>query len=184
MAFKTKLFINGAWVDPIKGGSFTLYNPATGEVLTSCANATAEDVDIAVKAAKASLYSSNWGYSSTGSKRALVLRNLGSIISSRKNELARLDSLDMGKPLREALADMNDAIDACEHFAQLAEEQDKNQFEQINNNTTDFVTRIVHEPVGVVGAITPWNYPFLMGIWKVVPAIAAGNFIKVVFKLF
>jgi len=95
-----------------------------------------------LRQAKAKLVdSSKWGYSSTGSQRALVWRNLGTIISSRKNELARLDSLDMGKPLREALADMNDAIDACEHFAQLAEEQDKQQFEQINNNTTDFVTR-------------------------------------------
>ena len=80
----------------------------------------------------------------------------------------------MGKPLREALADVGDAEAACAHFADLAEKQDLEQFEKIDNGTTDFNTNIVYEPIGVVGAITPWNYPFLMGIWKVVPAIAAG----------
>lgn len=84
------------------------------------------------------------------------------------------DSLDQGKPLREALADMGDSVIACEHFAHLAEEQDKHQNEIIDNGTTDFVTTIVLEPIGVIGGITPWNYPFLMGIWKVVASIAAG----------
>lgn len=70
---------------------------------------------------------------------------------------------------------LGDAISACEHFANLAEEQDKKQNEVIENGTNgDFVTTIILEPIGVIGGITPWNYPFLMGIWKVVPAIAAG----------
>jgi len=171
---KTQLFINGEFVDPIRGGSFPVFNPATGEIIVNCSNATTEDVDKAVNAAKACLNGPTWGYSSTGAQRAIVLRKLSTIIASRKDELARLDSLDMGKPLREALADINDAIDACTHFATLAEEQDATQFEEINNNTTDFKTNILHEPIGVIGAITPWNYPFLMGIWKVIPAIAAG----------
>jgi acyl-CoA reductase-like NAD-dependent aldehyde dehydrogenase len=81
------------------------------------------------------------------------------VISRRKDELARLDSLDMGKPLREAQADMNDAIAACEHFAQLAEKRDAEQDEVIDNGTNgDFITTIVKEPIGVVAAITPWNY--------------------------
>ena len=102
-------------------------------------------------------------------QRATVLRKLGEIITSRKDEIALLDSLDMGKPLREALADVSDAEAACAHFAELAEHQDKMQFEKVDNGTTDFTTTIVYEPVGVVAAITPWNYPFLMGIWKVTP---------------
>lgn len=66
------------------------------------------------------------------------------------------------------IADLGDAISACEHFATLAEEQDKQQYEVIENGTNgDFQTTIMYEPIGVVGAITPWNYPFLMGIWKV-----------------
>ena len=83
--------------------------------------------------------------------------------------------LDHGKPLREANSDVDDAIEACGYFATLAEKQDTQQNEVIENGTNgDFTTTIVYEPIGVIGAITPWNYPFLMGIWKVIPAIAAG----------
>lgn len=97
------------------------------------------------------------------------------IFTRRKDELATLDSLDMGKPLREALADLGDAITACGYFAELAEQQDKHQNEVIENGTGgDFLTTIAYEPIGVVAAITPWNYPLLMGIWKVIPALAAG----------
>jgi betaine-aldehyde dehydrogenase len=92
------------------------------------------------------------------------------------------------------IADLSDAITACDHFATLAEEQDKKQNEVIENGTNgDFITNIQYDPIGVVGAITPWNYPFLMGIWKVIPAIAAGctivlkvispHFIKIILDL-
>ncbi len=173
--YKTQLFINGKFVDPVKGGKFTNFNPATGAPICEVSNSTSEDIDIAVKAARACLEGPSWGYKSTGKQRAIVLRKLGEIITNRKDELARLDSLDQGKPLREALADMGDAITACDHFANLAEEQDTKQNEVIENGTNgDFTTTIILEPIGVIGAITPWNYPLLMGIWKVVPAIAAG----------
>jgi betaine-aldehyde dehydrogenase len=139
------------------------------------ANATAEDVDIAVAAAKRALYSANWGYNSTAAQRATILRNLGDIITAKKDDLARLDSLDHGKPLREANADMGDAIAACSHFAHLVEEEERNQGTLVDNGTNgDFITRIFHEPIGVVAMITPWNYPFLMGMWKVVAGIASG----------
>lgn len=175
MSFKTQLYINGQFVDPVKKGTFPTYNPATNQIITHVANATSEDVDIAVAAARACLNSDNWGYKSTGAQRAIVLRKLGDIIESRKDELAKLDSLDQGKPLREAQADMGDAIAAAAYFAKLAEELDGKQYEDIDNGTNgDFTTKILYEPIGVVGAITPWNYPFLMGIWKVIPAIAAG----------
>ena len=132
------------------------------------ANGTAEDIDVAVKAARACLNSPNWGYASTGDQRAVILRRLGAIITSRKDELVRLDSLDQGKPIREAEADVNDVITACEHFAFLAEERDKKQYEVVENGSGgDFVTQIVLEPIGIIGGITPWNYPLLMGVWKV-----------------
>jgi betaine-aldehyde dehydrogenase len=171
---KTKLFIDGKWVDPVRGGKFPNYQPTTGALLCEVADGTSEDIDIAVASAKACLYGPNWGYASTRAQRAAVLRRLGEIITERKTELARLDSLDQGKPLREALADMGDAVAACGHFADLAEDLDRKDGAQVNNGTEDFVTRIFHEPIGVVGMITPWNYPFLMGIWKVVAGIAAG----------
>lgn len=100
---------------------FDTLNPANGKLIAKVAACTREDIDAAVKAAKACLHGPNWGYKSTGAQRAIILRNLGKIITDRKDELARLDSLDHGKPLREALADMGDAIAACEHFAMLAE---------------------------------------------------------------
>ena len=84
---------------------------------------------------------------------------LGEVIASRKDELARLDSLSMGKPLRETQFDVNNVVTMCEHFAALAEERDKEQNEVIENGTNgDFITTIVKEPIGVVAAITPWNY--------------------------
>jgi betaine-aldehyde dehydrogenase len=175
MSHETRPFINGKYVSSAQGKKFSVFNPASGEEIASVDACTAEDIDIAVKAAKAALYSEGWGYKSTGAQRAVILRKLGGIIEARKDELAMLDSLDHGKPLREALADIGDAITACSHFADLAEKQDRDQNEVIENGTGgDFVTTISLEPIGVVGAITPWNYPFLMGIWKVIPAIAAG----------
>ena len=107
----------------------------TGVVIAEVANGTAEDIDIAVKAARICLESSHWGYASTGKQRAAILRNLGKIVTMRKDELIRLDSLDQGKPIRESEADMNDVLSACEHFAFLAEEQDKRQNEIIENGT-------------------------------------------------
>ena len=174
MDYKDYLYIDGKWVKPIKQESFELFKPVTGELLCNVAAATSEDVDLAVAAAKRCLYSSSWGYASTGAQRANILRALGSIISARKDELATLDSLDQGKPFREALADIGDAEAACAHFAGLADDQDAKQDEVIDNGTTDFITKIRLEPIGVIGAVTPWNYPFLMGVWKVIPAIAAG----------
>ena len=98
-----KIYINGAYCDPVKGGKFTVYNPATDEPICEAANGTAEDIELAVSAAKACLNGKNWGYNSTGAQRAVILRKLGELISARKDELARLDSTDQGKPLRESL---------------------------------------------------------------------------------
>ena len=209
-SFKNQLYINGKWVDPVDGGTFDTINPANGCVITKVANSTKVDVDLAVQAAKTCLNGPTWGYSSTGQQRAVVLRRLGVLVTARKDELARLDSLDQGKPLRESEADLNDTITACEHFAMLAETHDTH-VETIDNGTGgDFTTIVVHEPIGVVAGkntfpllqiyylqssilliittlylithmfryvtlgITPWNYPLLMGVWKVLPALAAG----------
>ncbi len=88
--FKTQLYINGEWRDPVKGGKFTTFNPATGEPITEVANATAEDVDLAVSSARACLNSANWGYQSTGAQRAVILRKLGEIITEKKDALVNL----------------------------------------------------------------------------------------------
>ena len=169
------LYIGGKFVAPALGGTFENMRPTTGALLCNVAHATKEDIDLAVTAARACLEGDTWGYKSTGAQRAVILRRLAEIFTERKEDIATIDSVDHGKPIREARADVDDAIDACGHFADLAEKQDKDQDEVVHGGPADdFTARIRHEPIGVVGAITPWNYPFLMGIWKVVPAIAAG----------
>jgi betaine-aldehyde dehydrogenase len=168
------LWIDGQFQKPMNGTTFETARPATGELLTEVANATKEDVDIAVKAAKRCLYSDGWGYKSTGKQRADILRKFATIMESRKTEIAMLDVIDEGKPYREAVADVGDAISCANHLADLAEKQDTHQDEILDVGSTDFVCKLRFEPIGVVAAITPWNYPFLMAIWKVIPAIAAG----------
>lgn len=154
---RTQLYINGRWTLPIRGETFENRNPANNSLICLNASATAEDVDAAVLAARACLNSPHWGYASTGAQRAVVLRKLGKIIEARKEDLATLDSLDMGKAFRESEADVNDAVAMCSHFADLAEKQDGHQGEVIDNGTGgDMKTTISLEPVGVIGAITPW----------------------------
>jgi len=171
-AFRTQLWINGAYVNAKSGDTFVTVNPASNSPICSVQAAGADDINDAVAAAAACLNSPNWGYASTGPQRATILRKLGEVFTAKKSEIAELDSLDQGKPLREANADMDDAISACAYFANLAEKRE----EEIVDNGTEgvFQTRIVHEPIGVIGAITPWNYPVLMALWKVIPAIACG----------
>lgn len=169
-----QLHINGKYVDSVKGETFATINPATGGLIAHVANGTSEDIDIAVAAARSCLDGHYWGYASTGKQRAIVLRRLGEIIQSRQEELARLESLDQGKPLRESRADLKNVIAACDHFADLAEEIDSKN-EIVDNGTGGtFLTKVLLEPLGVIGAITPWNFPLVMGIWKVLPALASG----------
>jgi|EP00945_MAST-04E_sp_MAST-4E-sp1_P002857 betaine-aldehyde dehydrogenase len=169
-------YIDGKWVEPSKKDfeTFEKKIPTTGETVAKVAQASKEDVDLAVAAARKCLNSDGWGYKSTGAQRAAILRKLGKILKDRSNQLAKVDCYDNGKPMREALADMGDAVSQCEHFADLAEKQDKEQDESIDVGDADFKVVIRQEPIGVVGCITPWNFPFLMAAWKVIPAIAAG----------
>lgn len=173
-SYETRLFIDGEFVEAKNGGTFENLNPATAEKICDVSAADASDIDLAVKAARRCLYSDDWGYKSTGAQRAVVLRRLAEIVKERTPELMHLEMLDHGKPKREAEADFDDVCTMCEYYATLAEKQDKDQDEQIDVGTEDFKTTIRHEPIGVVGAITPWNYPILMACWKVIPAISAG----------
>ena len=174
MEHKTQLFIDGQFVDAEGGATFDNLKPATGEKICEVSSAQAKDIDTAVASARACLEGEEWGYKSTGVQRAVILRKLGEIFTENKDKLIVIESLDHGKPKREADADVGDAISACEHFAKLAEKQDLEQDESIENGDDDMVTHIRYEPIGVIGAITPWNFPLLMAVWKVVPSIAAG----------
>jgi acyl-CoA reductase-like NAD-dependent aldehyde dehydrogenase len=165
-----KLFINGEFVESVSGKTFETVNPATGEVLAVVSEAQKEDVDRAVQAARKAFDEGKWSKLS-GAKRSLLLYRLADLMEQHKEELAQLDTLDNGKPIRESLnADVPLAI---EHFRYYAGWATKivGQTIPVSGNFFNY-TR--HEPVGVVGQIIPWNFPLLMAAWKLGAALATG----------
>ncbi|UVC06813.1 aldehyde dehydrogenase family protein [Rhizobium sp. TH2] len=170
---RNELFIDGQWAKPIKGGTFPIINPATEEVVHHGPAGTAEDVELAVKAARKAFDHGPWPKMS-GAERAKYLRAIATGIRSRLQEIARLETIDNGKPIPEAEWDIADAAGCFEFYADLAEELDRNPEEVIALADGRFVSKAVREPIGVAVAIVPWNFPLLMACWKVAPALAAG----------
>jgi betaine-aldehyde dehydrogenase len=168
-----RLYIDGAWVRPEKGGTLDVIDPATGQVIHKAPAGTSGDIDKAVKAARYAFDSGPWP-KFTGAQRAVYLRAIAAKITEKREFLARLEVADNGKPLPEALWDMDDAAGCFAYYATLAEELDQHPEETIPLSEPRFSSRVVREPLGVIGAITPWNYPLLMVAWKVAPALAAG----------
>lgn len=167
------IFIDGSWVSPVKGGTFEVIDPATEQVVHRAPAGTAEDIDAAVQAARRAFDTGPWPRLS-GKERAKILRRISEIILERKHALARLEVIDNGKPMPEAVWDMEDTAGCFAFYAGLAEELDTNPEEAIALAEPRFSSKVVREPVGVAGAIIPWNYPLLMASWKVAPALAAG----------
>jgi betaine-aldehyde dehydrogenase len=170
---RNELYIDGKWVKPVKGETRNVINPATEEVIQTISAASAEDVDIAVKAARRAFDHDGWPRLS-GAERAKYLRAIAKGIRKRQEEISRLESIDNGKPFPEAMWDVGDAAGCFEYYAGLAEELDSNPEEKIQLSDGRFTSKAVKEPIGVAGAIIPWNYPLLMAAWKVAPALAAG----------
>ncbi|MDP9631728.1 UNVERIFIED_ORG: betaine-aldehyde dehydrogenase [Ensifer adhaerens] len=170
---RDKLFIDGKWEKPRRGGMLDVIDPATEEVIHRVPAATYDDIDRAVKAARIAFDSGPWP-KLTGTERAVYLRAIAEKIEERRHALARLEVTDNGKPLPEALWDIDDAAGCFRYYAGLSEELDANPEETIAVGDTRFRARAIREPLGIVGAITPWNYPLLMVSWKVAPALAAG----------
>jgi betaine-aldehyde dehydrogenase len=160
-------------VRPEKGGTLDVIDPATGQVIHKAPAGTSGDIDKAVKAARYAFDSGPWP-KFTGAQRAVYLRAIAAKITEKREFLARLEVADNGKPLPEALWDIDDAAGCFAYYAILVEELDQHPEETIPLSEPRFSSRVVREPLGVVGAITPWNYPLLMVAWKVAPALAAG----------
>lgn len=163
-----KLFIDGVWVDASDGATFKTYCPATGEALAVCAQATRADVDRAVDCAWKAFES--WK-KTTATERADLLMKIADRIDANKETLAMIEAIDNGKPIRETMAiDVPYAADHFRYFAGVirAEEGSASMLDQ---NTLSLILR---EPIGVVGQIVPWNFPFLMAAWKLAPVLAAG----------
>ncbi|KAB5524927.1 hypothetical protein DKX38_022676 [Salix brachista] len=171
-----QLFIGGEWREPVLKKRIPIINPATEQIVGDIPAATAEDVEIAVEAARKA-FSRNKGQdwpSTSGAYRAKYLRAIAAKITERKSELGKLEVIDCGKPLDEALWDMDDVAGCFEYYADLAEGLDAKQKAPVSLPMETFKSYVLKEPLGVVALITPWNYPLLMGAWKVAPALAAG----------
>ncbi|MBI4409497.1 MAG: aldehyde dehydrogenase family protein [Gemmatimonadetes bacterium] len=166
----SKLFIGGEWADSRSGATFESLNPATAEPLAQLAEARAQDVDAAVAAAREAFESGPWPRRDAAD-RAELLWKVADRVAARAAELARLEVLDNGKPIREAEIDLREAIDAFRYYAGWATKLEGETI-PVRGNILNYTLR---EPVGVVGAIIPWNFPLLMAAWKVAPALACGN---------
>ena len=163
-----KLFIHGEWRDASDGQTVKTYSPVDGSLLAEVAEATKEDVDAAVSSAREAF--KTWK-NSTVKERAKILNQIADIIDANAELLATVETMDNGKPIRETMA--VDVPLAAEHFRYFAAAiiSEEDSAKMLDNNTLSLILR---EPIGVVGQIVPWNFPFLMGAWKLAPVLASG----------
>jgi phenylacetaldehyde dehydrogenase len=170
-----KILINGKWVEAASGKTFTTFNPATGDVLSRVAEGDKEDIDRAVKSARAAFDNGPWP-KMTPSERGRMIWKLGDLIEKHLEEFAQIESLDNGKPLKVArVADVPLAADLFRYMAGWATKVEGNTIPiSSGGGKTQYLVYTVREPVGVVGQIIPWNFPLLMAAWKLGPALATG----------
>ena len=171
VAYKPKYdnFIGGKFVAPVKGEYFDVITPINGQVYTTVARSTAEDIELALDAAHAA--ADSWGKTAAAA-RANILLKIADRLEANLEVLAYAETVDNGKPIRETLnADIPLAVDHFRYFAGCVRAQE-GSLSDIDEN---MVAYHYHEPLGVVGQIIPWNFPILMAAWKLAPAIGAGN---------
>jgi len=168
-----KMLIAGKWVEAASGKTFPSYNPATGEVLAQVAEGDREDVDCAVKAARAAFETGPWPKMSPSERGRLVWK-LADLLEKHLDEFAELETLDNGKPLKIARsADVPFSVDVLRYMAGWATKVEGSTI-SISAPGTKYLAYTQREPVGVVGAIMPWNFPLLMVAYKLGPALATG----------
>ena len=171
-----KIMINNEWVDAVSGKTFPVYDPATGEVFTHVAEGDKPDVEKAVKAARQAFENGPWRQMSP-SQRGQLIWKLGDLLEEKLEEFASLESLDNGKPVEVAKgADVPLAVDMFRYMAGWATKIDGKTIPISVPYAPDqkYFAYTNREPIGVVGQIIPWNFPLLMAVWKLAPALAAG----------
>jgi len=162
-------YIDGQWVAPVKGAYFENISPVTGQVVGTIARGTAEDIELALDAAHKA--KDAWGKTST-TERSNILLKIADRMEANLDLIAMAETIDNGKPIRETThADIPLAIDHFRYFAGCVRAQE-GSISEIDHDT---IAYHFHEPLGVVGQIIPWNFPILMAVWKLAPALAAGN---------
>jgi len=164
-----KNFVGGEWVDAASGETMEVINPATGETIAEVPSCGAEDVDRAVEAAKKAL--PEW-LDATPKERSELLHKLADVMDEHAEELAQLESLNVGKPLMASRDEMPFSSDNLRFFAGAARHLEGQSAGEYIKGYTSMIRR---EPLGIVGGILPWNYPLMMAVWKMGPALAAGN---------
>jgi gamma-glutamyl-gamma-aminobutyraldehyde dehydrogenase len=169
--FRTQAFIDGGFRDAASGATFATENPATGEVITNVSAGDATDIDAAVHAARRSFEDGRWSRLAPADRKKLLLR-FADLIETNTNELATLDALEAGKPITDTRdVDLPETVKTLRWYAEAADKV----FDAIAPTGPDALGLIVREPVGVVGAVVPWNFPILMAMWKIAPALTSGN---------
>src|SRR5579885_1323174 len=171
LSFRSQAFINGKYVPAASGKTYDNVSPVDGKVLAKVASCDREDVDRAVKAARAAFNAGKWAEAAP-KQRKRTLQKFADLIAKHADELALLEPLDMGKPIM--FAKGVDVMSVVDHVRWFAEAIDK-VYDEIAPTGKDALGMITREPLGVVGAVVPWNFPLLMAAWKFAPALAAGN---------
>jgi aldehyde dehydrogenase (NAD+) len=169
---QSRLFINGEFADARSGETFATINPATEEKLADVASAGVDDVDAAVKAARAQMEPGSEWQKMKPRDRAKVLWRIADMLTARAAEIGRIETLDNGKPIFESqFVDTPAAAECLYYFAGWSGKVTGETIPVADNA----FTYTLREPVGVVGAITPWNFPLMLAVWKIAPALACGN---------
>ncbi len=171
LAYRNLCFIDGRFVDAASGKRFDCVSPIDGKVLTQVAAGDKEDVDRAVAAARAAFEDGRWSRLAPAKRKKVLLR-WAELLEQHATELALLETLDMGKPIGDSARIDIPAVVGCIRW--YAEAVDK-VYDEIAPTGDDAVAMLVREPMGVIGAVVPWNFPLLMAAWKMGPALATGN---------
>ena len=168
--FKTQAFINGNYVDATTGKTFESISPVDGKLITNVSECDIEDINKAVKAAREVFEKGSWSRMAP-SKRKKILFNFADLMKRNILELGILETLNMGKPISTATGDIAACINCTRWYAEAIDKI----YDDVAPTSDKLLATITREPLGVVGAVTPWNYPLLMACWKFAPALATGN---------
>jgi betaine-aldehyde dehydrogenase len=167
----TDLYLGGSWRDPVAGGRREIRSPADGSLVATVAEATGADTEIAISEARKAFDEGPWPTTPERERGALLLR-VADLLERDKKDFARAESLDTGKRLVESEYDVDDVVASLRYFGGIAGTE---AGRVVDTGRDDAISRVVYEPVGVCGLITPWNYPLLQTSWKIAPALVAGN---------
>ncbi|WP_370084530.1 aldehyde dehydrogenase [Streptacidiphilus sp. MAP12-16] len=168
---ETGLFIDGRFSDALDGRTFDTTTPRDGSVLARVAAGAAADVDRAVRSARAAFEDGRWRDQSPRERKRVLLR-FADLVLAHQEELALLESMDVGKPIGESLrVDVPGAANCLQWYAEAIDKR----YDQIAPTGRDALALVTREPLGVIGAVVPWNYPLIITCWKIAPALAAGN---------